>query len=326
MLLNSGVPMHEALECLMRVQNDNLTLWVIPDLCKRVMNGHRLSTCVAHFPRVFSPTYIALIRASEETGKLVKVLDQLAEWLERREKIERHVRKALTYPIFVMVIAVILTLGLFRTVIPGILETVVGLGVDLPLPTRILMTIVSLIEQPLAWLLALAVLIAVAVYIRTAEGWERFLIAMSHFPVVGPILQYSTSSRYANTMSMLMDSGVDIIRSAKIAANASANPLLERDAIRVAKALREGRYYSEVLAESHLYPALFIYMVKVGDESGKLATLVKRCGDMMEEDTIHKVDVFLNLLEPFVLSAISIGVGFIVVAVLLPMSTLVSAL
>ena len=117
--------MHEALECLMRVQNDNLSLWVIPELCKRVMNGHRLSTSVAQFPRVFAPTYVALIRASEETGKLVKVLDQLSEWLERREKVERHIKKALTYPVFVMVVAIILTLLLFRTVIPGILETVV---------------------------------------------------------------------------------------------------------------------------------------------------------------------------------------------------------
>lgn len=325
-LLNAGIPMHEGLQTLMQVQADSLSLWVTPELRKNVTLGYRFSSVLRKFPRIFSPTYVALIRAAEETGKLVKSLDRLGDWLERRESIERQVRKALIYPLFVVVVAAILTLGLFRTVIPGILDTVVGLGVDLPWPTQLLLTLVHLIEQPLTWLLAFAVLAAIAIYLRSQEGWERFLILMSHVPVVGQIIMYSALSRYAHTMSMLLDSGVDIIRACRISGDASFNPLIRADAGRVAAQLREGRYYTESLQESPLYPSLLVDMVRVGDETGKLAGLLGRCGDIMEQDTLHKVDLFLNLLEPIVLSTISVGVGFIIIAVLMPMSSLISAL
>lgn len=325
-LLAAGIPMHEALESLTRVQTDSLSLWVTPELCKRITHGHRLSTCLAHFPRTFPATYVALVRASEETGKLVLVLEQLSDWLERREKIERHVKKALTYPIFVLLVALILTLALFRTVIPGILETVLGLGVELPGPTKVLLTAVDIIESPITWFLLTAVVIAFTMYARTTEGWERILTVSSYTPVLGGVLTFSTTARYAHTMAMLMDSGVDIIRASKIAADASGNPLIKRDSIRVTKQLREGQYYSDVLEGSYIYPRLLIDMIRIGDESGRVGALVKRCGDLMEDTTYHKVDIFLNLLEPMVLAGISVGVGFIVVSVLMPMSSIVSAL
>lgn len=325
-LLGAGIPMHEALESLMRVQADSLSIWVTPEIYKRITHGHRLSTSLAQFPRVFPSTYVALIRASEETGKLVAVLDRLGDWLDRREKIERHVKKALTYPIFVMIVAFILTLGLFRTVIPGILDTVIGLGVELPAPTKLLMWIVAMIEQPLTWLFLVVGLIASTAYARSPEGKERLLFLFVHIPVVGPIITYSSTARYAHTMAMLLDSGVDIIRAAKISADASGNPLIKIDAVRITKELREGHYFSDILRDSPVYPPLLTDMVQVGDESGRMAVLVHRCGDLMEDDTMYRVDMFLNLLEPFVLASISMGVGFIVIAVLMPMSSLVSAL
>jgi type II secretory pathway component PulF len=269
---------------------------------------------------------VALVRASEETGKLVLVLERLSEWLERRESIERHVKKALIYPVMVVLVAFVLTLGLFRSVIPGILDTVVGLGVELPAPTKILVWLVALIEQPLTWLLAAAALIAVTMYARTTEGWEKILTVCSYLPVIGPVITFSGAARFSHTMSMLLDSGVDIIRASKIASDASDHPLIKRDSDRVVQGLREGRYYGDVLDGSVVYPPLLIDMIRVGDESGRMAYMMDRCGTLMEENTLHRVDIFLNLLEPLVLSVISIGVGFIIIAVLMPMSSLVSAL
>ena len=325
-LLAAGIPMHEALESLSRVQSDTLAIWVAPEICKKVTYGHRLSTCLAQFPRVFPPTYVALVRASEETGKLVMVLERLSEWLERRENIERHIKKALIYPVMVIVVAFVLTMGLFRSVIPGILDTVVGLGVELPAPTKILMGVVAAIQQPISWFLFAAFLIALYTYARTPQGWERILLIATYTPAVGPVLTYSGASRYAHTMSMLIDSGVDIIRAARIASDASDHPLFKKDSIRVSDGLREGRYYGEVLSECPIYPLIMVDMIQVGDETGRMAVMLKKSGDLMEEDTMHRVDIFLNLIEPLVLSGISLGVGFIIIAVLMPMSSLVAAL
>jgi len=125
---------------------------------------------------------------------------------------------------------------------------------------------------------------------------------------------------------MLIDSGVDIIRAARIASDASDHPLFKKDSIRVSDGLREGRYYGEVLSECPIYPLIMVDMIQVGDETGRMAVMLKKSGDLMEEDTMHRVDIFLNLIEPLVLSGISLGVGFIIIAVLMPMSSLVAAL
>lgn len=325
-LLNSGIPMHDSLGTLMKVQSDSLSVWVTPEIHKAVTNGHRFSSAIARFPRIFNTTYVSLMRAAEETGKLVKSLEQLSDWLERREMIERHVRKSLTYPLVILVVAFFLTLGLFQTVIPGILETITSLEVPLPWPTITLLKSVALAKHPLTWLLLATSLISAIVYLRSDEGWNRLLTLVVRAPVVGPIVVFSTASRYAQAMSMLMDSGVDIVKACQIAASASGNPLIQNDSHRVVNGLKEGRYFHEVLEASDLYPPLMIDMIRVGDESGKLPHLLARCGSIMEQDTLYKVDTFLNLLEPLVLSSISICVAFIIIAVLMPMSTLVSAL
>lgn len=307
-------------------QSDNLFVWVTPDLAKNVNNGNRLSTSMSRFPRVFPATYVAVIRAAEETGRLVLVLEQLALWIDRREKIARHVKKALTYPILVLVVSLVLTLALFKTVIPDILETVVGLGVDLPAPTQVLQILVSIIGEPIAWVLFVAVIAVIVIYLRTPEGSRRLLVFMSSTPVIGGIITNSSAARYAMTLSMLLHSGIGIVKACRIAADSSGHPLMALDSDRVCRRLRDGDMYSDVITETGLYPSVFVYMAKVGDESGRMVPLLQRSGVILEDDTMHRVDQFLELLEPVVLAGISAFVGFVVIAVLMPLSSLAAAL
>lgn len=325
-LLGAGIPLHEALDALTRLQTDKLSLWVTPDLHAKISNGHRFSSALTRFPRVFPATYVALVRGSEESGQIVPTLEQLADWLEKQDSIERQVKKAVTYPAFVVTIAFILTLCLFKTVIPGILETVVGLGAELPVPTQILMMVVNLISQPLFWVLVAVIIIGVVFYLRTPQGWQRFLILLHHLPVFGNVLAFSGGARYSHTLAMLLGTGVDIIRAAKISADASGNPLLRADSVRVVKDLREGRYLSEVLSEHPIYPELLVDMIKVGDETGRLAELIERCGILLEEDTMHRLTIMMELMEPIILAAVSLLVGAVLVAILMPMANMVNAL
>lgn len=324
--MGSGIPLHEALDSLTRVQSDSLSVFVIPEVCNKVSNGYRFSSAIARFPKVFPKTYVALIRGSEETGNLMLVLDHLAEWLERQTTLQQHVKKALTYPIFVIALASVLTLILFKTVIPAILETVVSLGAELPLPTKILLAIITMLESPVFWVFAVAAVAGIAWYLRTEKGWHKFLVACHYTPVLGGILTYSGASRFALTLSMLMESGVDIIRCAVIAADSSGNPLIQKDSIRVVQGLREGRYLSDILEFSPYYPGVLVNMVKVGDESGHMAEAVQKCAGLLEEDTMYRVDMFMNLLEPIVLAGVSLLVGSVLIAILLPMSNMISAL
>lgn len=285
-----------------------------------------LLNSLAKYPKVFPRTYTALVRGSEETGELQFVLNQLSEWLEKQDKLQRHVKKALTYPSFVIVLAALLTLILFKTVIPQLLETVVGLGAELPLPTKILLAVVWTVEQPLFWLLLVLAVAAVVWYFRTPKGYQQLLLASHYAPVIGGILTSAGAARYASTLSMLLKSGVDIIRACKIAADASGNPLLQQDSNRVLQSLREGQYLSEVLGARTYYPMILSDMIKVGDETGEMAKIINQCGQMLEDDTMHRIDMFMNLLEPIVLAAVSFIVGSVLIAVLMPMSNLISAL
>lgn len=325
-MVNAGVPLHEALDALTQYQSDPLSLWVTPDLCKRISHGSRFSVALSKYPKVFPKTYVALVRGSEETGRLAAVLEQVTLWLDRQDKIEKQVKKALTYPVFVIVLAGFLTFCLFKTVIPAILKTVVGLGAELPLPTKILMGILATLEHPIFWLLVVASVAFAAWFLRTPSGYQRFILFCHYTPLLGGILTSSGTSRFAHTLAMLLSSGIDVIRAVSIAAESSGNPLIKADSIRVIRELREGNYLSDILDGRGLYPPLLVDMVKAGDESGQSAELIEHCSKMLEEDTLHRLDVFMNLLEPIILAAVSIGVGSVLVAILLPMSNLIAAL
>ena len=325
-LLGAGMPLHEALDTLSEHSIDNITTYVAPKLFRKVTHGHKLSHGMAGYPRVFPTTYIALVRVAEETGGLQQVMESLSEWLETQDKIQRYVKKALTYPAFVVVLVTVMTLVLFQTVIPEILKTVVELGADLPLPTKLLMAIVAVVKQPIFWILAILAIIGSVFYIRTPQGTRNLTLFFQVIPVTGPILAYGGGCRYANTLAMLLESGVDIIRSCIIAAEASGNPLIKADSQRVVRDLREGRALSESLEFSPHYPPLLVDMAKVGDETGEMATILHQSKGLLEEETMHRLDLFINLLEPVVLAGVSIMVGCVLVAILLPMANLISAL
>lgn len=325
-LLKAGIPLHEALDTLSLHQIDDLTTYVLPDLFKRTTHGYKLSHSMSIYPRVFPSTYIALIRVAEETGGLQDVMDSLAAWLETQDKIERYVKKALTYPTFVVVLASMMTLVLFQTVIPEILKTVVELGAELPLPTKLLMAIVAVVKQPIFWVLVLPLFGGVVHYFRQPQGLRVLTLFLQNLPVTGPILEYAGGCRYANTLAMLLDSGVDIMRSCVISGEASGNPLIHSDAKRVIGALREGRHLGEILEGAPYYPSLLIDMTKVGDETGEMAELLGRVKGLLEEETMHRLDIFISLLEPMVLAGVSLMVGCVLIAILLPMANLISAL
>ncbi len=325
-LVSSGIQLHIALESLNATGTDKLSLQVLPHLNNFLTRGGSLAASMSKFPRTFPPTYIALVRSGEETGRLHFVLEELTNWLERRDRLNKVVKKALTYPVFVAVLTITLTLVLFRTVVPSILQTVVDLGVALPWPTRLLLTIVDIVGSPISWFLAALAVGGLLRYFSTEDGQRRWIAFCCSVPALGQVLIWSASSRFANAMAMLVASGVDMLRACRISSEASGLPLMQQDCARLISELSTGEPLSRILHESPLYPALLPAMLSVGEESGDLPKVLRKCGQMLEEDAVEKVEAFTALLEPVLLGLLSAGVGFIVIAVMLPISAMVSAL
>lgn len=324
-LIGSGIPLHVSLEALTQGE-DILGTRVAPVLAQKVMTGTRLSTSMARFPNVFPAAYISLIKGAEESGQLHTVLNQLADWLERKDRLARQVKKALTYPVMVLVTTVLLTVALFRTVIPGILGAVLDTGVALPAPTRLLMAMVNAVQSPLTWILVAAGGLLMTGYLRTPDGFRRVSHLAVTTPGLGELLGFAGSARLCMTLSMLLDCGTDLMRSCDVAAEASGLPPLIEDAQRVRSQLREGRNLSDIYGESHLYPSLLCDMLRAGEESGRLTALVTHAGKIFEQEAAGRMESLANLLEPVVLAGISLGVGFVIIAVMLPMSTMLNAL
>lgn len=324
-LINAGVPLVAGLEALSR-GSDTLATRVSPVLARRLAQGGRFSSALKGFPRIFNQTYVAIIRGSEETGTLHKDLDYLASWLERQDKILRHVGRALTYPCLVILVTFALTVLLFKTVIPKILEAVVGMGAALPTPTKILLTTVKVVESPWTWILVVIAVIAMVGYLRTPQGWKALTGILIGVPFVGVVLRLAAAARLSLTLSILLGAGSEVLRACGIAGSSSGLPQMTSDSERVQLGLREGKLLSQMYGDSGLYPALLCDMLKAGEESGRLSDMLLHAATLFEEETYSRLEILTNLLEPLALGVISMGVGFILVGVVMPMTTMLQAL
>jgi type IV pilus assembly protein PilC len=324
-LMGAGVPLVASLETLSRGE-DPLSARVVPQLARRVAQGARLSAAFQSFPRVFPPAYVWLIRGGEETGALHRLLHHLADWLERQDRLLRQVKKALTYPCLVVALVSVLTIALFRTVIPRILEAVLGMGAALPPPTKALLTAVHLVQSPWAWMLFVLIAAAVVGYLRSPQGSRAALRVLLGTPVVGDLLRCAACARMGFTLAMLLESGTEVTRAIAIAGSASGLPPMAEDSERVRGLLRQGDELSHAYQGSSLYPPLLSDMLKAGEESGKMTELIRHASRILEEETYGRLDSLTNLLEPIILAGISLGVGFILVATILPMTTMLQTL
>lgn len=323
-LLGAGVPLVTSLDALSR-GHDVLSSRVAPQLARKVSMGSTLSAALNGFPLIFPQAYIWLIRGGEETGTLYRLLDHLADWLERQDKLLRQVRKALTYPCLIMLLVFVLTIALFRTVIPRILEAVVGVGASLPGPTRALLVVVQLVQSPWFWL-AVVLLVAVLVgYLRSPQGLATVARVLVGTPVVGDLMLSAGTARLSMTLAMLLESGTEVMRACGIAGSASGLIPMAEDSERVRAELRQGHELSQAYSAA-LYPPLLTDMLKAGEESGRLTNLLRHASRLFEEETFGRLESLTNLLEPLILAGISLGVGFILVAIILPMTTMMQAL
>jgi type IV pilus assembly protein PilC len=322
---NSDEPLVGALNALSRGE-DPLSARVVPQLARRVATGATLSASLQGFPQLFPAAYVWLVRGGEETGALHQVMLHLADWLERQDKLGRQVRKALTYPGLVVILVAVLTLGLFRTVIPRILEAAVGVGADLPGPTRALLLLVDLVQSPWFWLLVVLLVAVLTGYLRSPRGSRLLIQAMLQLPVLGDLLLALGTARLSLTLALLMESGTEVMRACALAGSATGLAPMVEDAERVRAELRHGHELSQVYGASPLYPPPLADMLKAGEESGRMVDMLRHTARLFEDDTFDRLQALTNALEPIILGVISLGVGFILLAIMLPMNGMLSNL
>lgn len=323
-LVGSGVPIMDSLGLTVEHDDDSSLPLVASRMQSQLAAGYTLSQASAEFPRVFAPLVVAFIRIGEENGSLVRQLEQMADWMERDQKLKGKVVAALVYPLCALALTVVLTLFLFIAVLPGFLEMFEEMEIELPLPTRILATLTAGISEPLIWAGGVFVLtsamFAVRSFLETPSGRLSLYRLLLRTPVVGNLLRYAAVARFSYAMAAMVRSGCNFLLALRLATGVSGSPALHARMDSMLSSVSEGEPLADFMHEnSEIFPKVAANLVAVAEESARLPKIFNLLAGHFEEMVEHQVEIMATLLEPILMSTVALVVGFVVVSVFLPM-------
>ena len=328
-MIRSAIPLVQALN-IMAESADNarlraLTLKVRDD----VAGGHGLADSMARHPRHFDSLYCSLISAGESSGTLDTMLDRLADYREKSEKLKSRIRKALTYPIAVVCVALVVTVLLLTRVVPTFAETFAGLDAELPRFTQFVLQLSDLAVA--RWHQAAAVAlgaVGASVWLprrfpRAAALRQRMLLRL---PVVGPLLRNAAIARFSRTLATLFRAGAPLTDALESVAGATGNVVYAEAARAIREDVRNGQSLAGAIRTAKLFPPMLEQLVGIGEESGALDGMLDKCASFFEEDVETRVDRLTALLEPFIMAVLGLLVGGLMIAMYLPIFRLGSVL
>lgn len=320
-LLEAGIPMAEALKALSeQIQSRDLET-VYRDIREKISGGSSLAEAMGHHPAVFDELYCNMIRAGEVAGNVDLVLKRLSDYLIKQNRVRNKVGAALMYPIIMIGVGVIVVSVLMIFVVPKITSMITARGQDMPIPTRLLISLSTFLTD--YWILiGLAMFgmsIGLGIYRKTPDGRYAIDKLMLRMPIFGDLFNKQAISRFANTFSALMKSGVPVLESLMIVKNVVDNAVIARVLDDVHNRIMEGADISTPLKNSKIFPPAVGYMVAVGEQSGRLEEILEKLSETYDEEIDFAVQKMTAVLEPVLILAMAGIVAFIVIAILLPL-------
>ena len=319
-LLSAGIPLDEALETTGEQQEHPELQRATEKVRDLVMQGDELHTALAAQGGSFPELYINMVAVGETGGNLDKVLEQLADYYEDAARINSRIKAALTYPILMAVIGVVVLFFLVTFVLPKVTRMLVDLDRALPWPTAVLINGSNLMAN---WWWLLLILLAAAAfawnrYIRSDQGGIFYDSWRLRLPLFGKLYQQLATARFARTLGTLIQAGVPLPKGLEISRGLLGNRILQEAIDKTILAVREGESLAEPIRRSGLFPPLLTRLAAVGEKSGNLDTMLLRAAATYEQQSELTIGSLLALLEPMMILFMGCTVGFIVIAILLP--------
>ncbi|MFA5507997.1 MAG: type II secretion system F family protein [Vulcanimicrobiota bacterium] len=327
-MIRAGIPMLSALDILSYQGLHSKVDLTMQAIRKDVEEGHNLSQAFDNRGPLFPPITVPLLRAGEVSGQLDEMVERLAAHMERELGLARAWYQAAAYPAFIFLFCSVVTLGLVTHIFPTFIGMFKGLQVDLPLATRALVTITETVRNPVVILpLILGLLCGaylLSIHFRSPVGRRQWDWLKLEAPYLGPLAKKIAFARIARTLGVLLASGVTTLAAVRVAGFAAANSVVKDALDRVVHVMKQGGKLSEQLAQSELFPKIFVQLVEVGEESGDLPGQLMGLGDFFEEEVEVALAVFTSLLEPVMIIVMGSIVMFVLVAVFQPVYQLMS--
>ena len=328
-MIDAGVSLVRCLDVLGEQATSPKLKRIINDIRSEVEAGNSLSKAMSKYPTVFDNLFIGLIRAGEVGGVLEEALQRLSQFLEKDVELRRKVKSAMTYPTIVSVVALGIVMFLTMFIVPQFMKMFTDLGLhNFPAMTQVLMDFSNFLIHKwyLMTIIVIVCVIAFRMFVRTKFGrraYDRFKLKV---PVFGKLNHKVALARFARTLGTLLTSGVPILQAMETVAGTVSNEIIS-DAILDARArIREGDVISEPLKKSKMFPPMVVQMIAIGQESGALDTMLNKIADFYEQEVDAAIASLTAAIEPVLIVFLGVTVGFIVIAMFMPLVELINGL
>jgi type IV pilus assembly protein PilC len=321
-MIDAGLPLVQCLEILSQQGENKAFNRILKDIKNSVEQGATFSDSLAKHPKIFDDLFVNLVRAGEVGGILDTILPRLAIYLEKRVKLKRQVRGALVYPLATLAIAIGVVVVLLTWVIPAFQAMFADFGGEdsLPGPTQLVINISEgfLNNWYIFFALFLGVVFGIPWSYRQPAGREFWDKVSLQVPLIGPVMRKIAVARFTRTLGTLLASGVSILDALDIVGKASGNVVIEKGIKMTADRIREGRSMAEPLLETKVFPSMVVQMIGVGEQTGALDQMLNKIADFYEEEVDVAVAALTSLLEPIMMVVIGGIVGFMLIAMYMP--------
>ncbi|HEX2698978.1 MAG TPA: type II secretion system F family protein [Acidimicrobiales bacterium] len=324
-MIDSGLSLLRALYIL-EDQTENETLAkIIGEVRQDVEKGTSLSQSLARHPKTFNRLFVAMVRSGETGGNLDSVLVQLADTIEKQVELRQKIKSAMTYPVAVLCLVVLILIAMLVFIVPTFKGLYDDLGGTLPLPTRVLLLVSSMMVK----LLPIAIMATVGFvwgFKRWIEGekgrahWDRFKLKV---PVFGKLVRLIALTRFSKTLATLLRSGVPILESLEITADTVGNTVVAKAVKDVQDGVKQGEPIAKRLENHEVFPPMVVQMLAVGEETGAVDTMLEKVGDFYEREVEATVEALTSLLEPLLIVVLGGTVGGMVVSLYMPMFNII---
>jgi len=328
-MVDAGVSLVRALDVLGEQTQSPKLKRIIREIQVEVEGSQTLSKSMAKYPKVFSNLFVGLVRAGEVGGVLEEALQRLSHFLEKDMELRRKVKAAMTYPVIVLVVAILIVLGLCTFIVPKFIDLFKELGVkELPWMTQVLVDFSNFLKDK--WWIALIIVLATFMSIKyagTTKLGRRVIDRLKlKVPVFGPLGHKICLARFSRTLSTLLVSGVPILQAMETVAGTVGNEIISEAIMNARARIREGERINEPLEKSKMFPPMVVHMISIGEESGALDQMLSKVAEFYEGEVDATLASLAAAIEPVMIVLLGFCVGFIVIAMFMPLLSVISNL
>jgi type IV pilus assembly protein PilC len=325
-MTSAGLPLIQCMDIL-ATQTENKALGsAVRQASSDIQGGSSLSEALGKHPKIFNQLYCNMVSAGEASGNLDGVLIRLAEYQEKTAGLIRKIKGAMTYPLILTIVMVGATGLLLTFVVPQFAAMFSDLGGELPLPTRIVMGVSNFLKAYIIFIIIgiIGAIIGYNYYYKTEQGAMVIDAIKLKLPILGDLARKSAISRFSQTLSTLLSSGVSILDALSITAKTAGNKVLEKGLYLTLEKISGGQSIADPLGQTGVFPPMVIHMIAVGEKTGDLAGMLQKISQFYEEEVDAAVDALTSILEPIMIVVMGIVIGGILIAMYLPMFDLIN--